>query len=168
MNLKLHVPGIRDMAYRQSWLADPATMSYNRSQDPNIEGYDAATGCIDFPVSDWRCWREVWLWREPERFSAYLLDEETGEFVGEVCYYQNGDATGTGVLIRADRRGRGYGAQGLKLLAERAFRFEAVEVLFAELPLDRDDAIRMYLSAGFREAQSEPGLCRLELRRGKA
>ena len=38
-----------------------------------------------------------------------------------------------------------------------------VEKLFVELPADRDDAVRMYLTAGFQEARSEHGILRLEM-----
>ena len=86
MKLKLHTPGVREMEHRRRWLAQPETMAYNRGQLLDAEGYDCRTGCIDFPPADWRWWREVWLWREPSRYSAYLRDEETGDFVGEVCY----------------------------------------------------------------------------------
>ena len=61
----LHMPGVREMDYRQKLLAQPETMSYNAGLDLEAEGYDPATGCIDFPMSDWRYWRDVWLWREP-------------------------------------------------------------------------------------------------------
>ena len=90
MMLSLHVPSIREMDYRQKILADPATMSYNANQPWDADGYDAATGCIDFPMQDWRYWRDVWLWHEPNRYSAYVKNDETGEFVGEACSPRKG------------------------------------------------------------------------------
>ena len=149
MKLKLHTPGIREMEHRRRWLAQPETMAYNRGQLLDAEGYDCRTGCIDFPPVDWRWWREVWLWREPSRYSAYLMDEETGDFVGEVCYYYDmeTDAHGTGVLIEHSRRGRGYGTEGLRLLAAHALNHPEVEKLFVELPADRDDAVRIVASS---------------------
>jgi len=165
--LSLHMPGIRDMDYRQRILAQPETMSYNAGQALDAEGYDAATGCIDFPMNDWRYWRDVWLWREPSRYSAYVRDDETGAFVGEVCYFYDmeADAHCTGVLIEHAQRRKGYGTAALRLLAEQAFRHAEIETLFIDLPLDREDAVRMYLTAGFREELSENGMCRLVLRR---
>lgn len=165
--LKLHVPGIREMEYRQKLLAQPETMAYNRGQMIDAPGYDVATGCIDFPVGDWRYWRDVWLWREPSRYSAYLQEEATGEFVGEVCYFYDmeADAHGTGVLIESRHRGRGCGTEGLCLLAEHAFLSPDVDCLFAELPVVREDAIRMYLTAGFREERVEGGICRMILQK---
>ena len=164
MKLKLHTPSIRDMEYRQKLLAQPETMAYNRGQMMDCEGYDCATGCIDFPIADWRYWRDVWLWREPSRYSAYILDEETGEFVGEACYFYDmeSDAHGTGIIVEHRHRGRGYGTAALRLLAEHAFLQPEVDKLFVELPHSRDDAIRMYLTAGFREAANVEGVVRLE------
>ena len=52
--LKLHVPGLREMDYRRRLLAQPETMAYNRGQPVDAPGHDVATGCIDFPMSDWR------------------------------------------------------------------------------------------------------------------
>ena len=167
MRLKLHVPGIREMDYRQRILAQPETMSYNRGQAMEADGYDCATGCIDFPMADWRDWRDVWLWREPSRYSAYLLNEETGEFVGEVCYFYDmeADAHGAGVLIEHRHRRRGYGTEGLRLLAGHAFSHPEVEKLFMDLPMSREDAIRMALTAGFREEAVEDDVCRMVLER---
>lgn len=165
--LVLHVPGLKEMAYRQGILAQPETMAYNRGQMIDAPGYDAATGCIDFPMADWRYWRDVWLWREPSRYSAYLKDEENDRFVGEVCYYYDmeSDMHAAGVLIEARHRNRGYGVEGLRLLAAHAFLHPEVDALFADLPLDREQAVRMYLTAGFREAHVEGGVCRMILQR---
>ena len=169
MRLTLHVPSIREMDYRQKLLADPETMSYNAHQPWDADGYDAATGCIDFPIQDWRYWRDVWLWREPSRYSAYVMDEETGEFVGEACYFYDmeTDAHSAGVIIEHRHRGKGYGTAALRLLAEHAFLQPEVDTLMVDLPLNRDAAVRMYLSAGFWEELSENGVCRLVLRRNE-
>lgn len=170
MKLKLHTPTIKEMEYRQKLLADPETMSYNRGQMLDAEGYDCATGCIDFPIADWRYWRDVWLWREPSRYSAYVLDEDSGEFVGEACYFYDmeSDACGTGVIIEARFRNRGYGTEALRLVVERAFRQAEIDQLFVELPADRENAVRMYLTAGFHEALHQDGVIRLEKVREKS
>ena len=166
MTLKLHVPTIREMEYRQRLLADPQTMSYNAGMPYEADGYDAATGCIDFPIHDWRYWRDVWLWREPNRYSAYVQIEETGEFVGEACYYYDmeTDRHGIGVIIEAKHRNKGYGTQALRLIAQLAFRHPEVECLFMDLPMSRENAIRMALTAGFREELTEDGMCRMTLK----
>ena len=165
--LKLHVPSVKEMGYRQALLAQPETMAYNRGQGMDVPGYDCATGCIDFPMADWRYWRDVWLWREPSRYSAYLLNEESGEFVGEACYYYDmeTDAHGVGVLIEHKHRGLGYGTAAVRLIAERAMAQAGVDCLVADVPLSAESAVRMYLAAGFREELVEDGICRLRLSR---
>lgn len=167
MKLTLHVPSIREMDYRQKLLADPETMRYNAHQPWDADGYDAATGCIDFPITDWRYWRDVWLWHEPARFSAYVMDEDTGEFLGEVCYYYDmeTDMHGAGIIIQAQCRGRGYGAQALQLLAQKAFAHPEVDCLFMDLPLSRESAVRMAITAGFHESFTEQGVCRMILKK---
>lgn len=163
--LSLHVPGLKEMTYRQQLLAQPETMSYNRGQLIDAPGYDVATGCIDFPMADWRYWRDVWLWHEPNRFSAYLKDETNDRFVGEVCYYYDmeADMHAAAIIIEGKHRNQGYGAAGMKLLAERAFAQEDIDALYADVPMAREDAVRMYLTAGFREEHVEGGICRMVL-----
>ena len=167
MKLKLHVPSIREMDYRQKLLAQPETMSYNANQPYEADGYDQRTGCIEFPIQDWRYWRDVWLWHEPSRYSAYIMDEETGAFVGEGCYYYDmeTDWHGVGVIIEHKHRNKGYGTQALKLLAQQAFRHPEVDCLFMDLPLNRESAIRMALTAGFREELVENEVCRMILKK---
>ena len=169
MKVTLYVPSIKEMEYRQKFLAQPETMSYNAGQALDAEGYDVATGCIDFPITDWHYWRNVWLWREPSRYSAYVMDEETGEFVDEACYFYDmeTDAHSAGVIIEHRHRGKGYGTAALRLLAEHAFLQPEVDTLMVDLPLNRDAAVRMYLSAGFREEFTQDGVCRLALRKGE-
>lgn len=164
MNLELHVPGLREMDARAKWLADPETMAYNRGQAIDADGYDPETGCIDFPIGDWRYWREIWLYQEPNRFSAYLLDRDSGAFVGEVCYYDgfDPDAVRAGILIASAHRGKGFASEGLKLLCNRAFEREEIACLAAELAEENERAIRAYLSAGFKVVRIEDGVVRLE------
>ena len=152
--LSLRTPGLRDMEYRQRLLSDPATMAYNRGRDlGGAEDYDPRTGCIRFSRENWRWWRQVWLLNEPEFYSALLWNEEEGRFVGEVCYFYDGEAQAhtAGILIEAKHRGRGYCAEGLRLLMEHAFTREGVGVLRCELPEDNAAALRGYRRAGFHE-----------------
>ena len=165
-NIELRVPGLREMALRQAWLADPATMAYNRGRDlGDAEGYDPATGCIDFPTSDWRYWRQVWLYNEPDFYSAYIRDADTGEAVGEVCWFRDGDAHTAGILIAAAHRGRGYCAPALIALADRAFSRENVGVLRCAVSMDDLPALRGYARAGFHRFGEIDGLAQLLLTR---
>lgn len=165
--LRLHIPGIRDMAYREKLLAQPKTMAYNRGLMMDAEGYDPATGCIAFPPSDWRFWRDVWLYREPDRFSAYLLDEDSGVFVGEACYYadpETGDHA-PGILIEHCHRGQGYATEGLKLIVQRAMTQPEVQTLSVLRRSDDIPALRLCRAAGFVETNASPGFSRLTLTR---
>ncbi len=166
MNLELHVPGLREMPIRAKWLADPETMAYNSNQDIDAEGYDRTTGCIDFPMGDWRYWREVWLYQEPDRFSAYLRLIDSGDFVGECCYYADAqpDTVCAGVLIAAQYRNKGYASQALKLLCEHAFKREEIQCVCAELPIN-SVALKAYTAAGFKTVETRNGIARLEKRR---
>ena len=42
----LVVPKEEDLKYRQIWLNDPKTMSYNAGYDIDLKGYDKETGTI--------------------------------------------------------------------------------------------------------------------------
>ena len=109
MAVELHVPRLSEMAFRQTWLSDPATMAHNRGRDlGGAEGYHPDTGCIDFPRENWRWWRQVWLLNEPDFYAAYIRDTESGLFVGEVCWYRDGEDFNTGILLCAAHALRGF------------------------------------------------------------
>jgi len=51
----LKTPSISELHYRQEWMKDPKTMSYNAGYDMDLKGYDKETetigthqGCLDF------------------------------------------------------------------------------------------------------------------------
>jgi putative hydrolase of HD superfamily len=67
-----------------------------------------------------------------------------------------------GVVIYAPERGRGYGRQGLRLLAEHAFS-HGVTRLHNEFETTRDAAYRMHRAVGFRETGRGNGAIMLEL-----
>lgn len=159
--ITLHVPRLSEMKYRQRLLAQPETMGYNRGRDLGVDAYDPETGCIDFPRSDWRYWRQVWLLNEPDFYSAYLLNEEEGCFVGEACYFYDAEAQAhtAGILIEAAHRGNGYCAEGLRALADRAFRRPEVALLRCELRAEDMPAVAGYRRAGFHCFDCRDGLC---------
>ena len=164
MSVALHVPGLKDMAVRQAWLADPLTMAYNRGRDlGDAEGYDPETGCIDFPMQNWRWWRQLWLYNEPDFFTAYIRDDD--RFVGEVCWFREGDAFNVGILIAAEHRGRGYCATALKLLAERAFKREAIPALNCAFPAENLAARNGFLRAGFHIQRENASMTEMLLTR---
>ncbi|MBE5772697.1 MAG: GNAT family N-acetyltransferase [Clostridiales bacterium] len=163
--VKLQVPRLSDMEYRREILSQPETMSYNKGKDIEVESYHRDTGCIDFPREDWRYWRQMWLMNEPDFFSALICDEESGEFVGEVCYFYDGEAQThvAGVLIEACHRGKGFCAPALKALAGTAFRREEVAVLRCDVREDDAAAVTGYTHAGFRCFGKQDGVCAMLL-----
>ena len=163
MSVELCVPSLRETGAREAWLSDPETMRFNADLPNDADGYDVATGCIRFEITDWRFWRGVWLYHEPDRYSAFIRRDD-GVFLGEVCYWfdPETDAHRTGVIVQAKYRGQGVGTEALRLLTEHCFARDDIDTLQAELPADRDNAVRMYLANGYRETVSEGGIVRLE------
>ena len=76
--ITLRHPSSEEMTVRQGWLADPVMMSYNRGWVIDDPGYDAATGCIDFPVSKWDVWYDRWVRRPSDRSYWFIVDHQDG------------------------------------------------------------------------------------------
>lgn len=157
MELTLYIPKPDELGFRQKMLSDPETMSYNAPWFP-------PDGCIDFPKEKWAEWYSMWVGRQPQRFFAYLKRTADGAFVGDVCFHytQEQDWWDMEILICAPERGRGYGRQGLRLLADYAFS-HGVKRLHNEFETTRDAAYRMHLAAGFEETGQKNGCYQLEL-----
>ena len=154
MTIELHVPGLKEMAARQAWLSDPRTMDYNRGRElGGAEGYDPATGCIDFSRENWRYWRQVWLFNEPDFYSAYIRDAERDCFVGEVCWFREGEDFTAGILIAAQYRRQGYCAPALRLLAERAFQREDIPCPSVRRPGGEFSRYQRLCPGGFCESR---------------
>ena len=45
-NTYLKVPSVDELHYRQEWMKDSKTMSYNAGYDMELKGYDKATGIM--------------------------------------------------------------------------------------------------------------------------
>ena len=45
-NIYLKVPNVDELHYRQEWMKDAKTMSYNAGFDMNLKGYNKETGTI--------------------------------------------------------------------------------------------------------------------------
>lgn len=154
MSLTLHPATLADMPFRMQLLSDAATMSYNAPWFP-------PDGCIPFPESEWKDWLDEWTDREPERFCGYLFEDD--QPVGEVCWHSFG--ADIGIMIHSRFRGKGYGREGLRLLAERAFRHGAVTELCNTFEPDREPALTVHLRAGFVPVKMEDGFLMLRLTR---
>ena len=76
--LESYVPKLEDLRFRETFMSDEETMSYNH----------AWGGTIPFPESKWQDWYEYWvLCSDGRRFYRYLKEGESGEFVGEIAYH---------------------------------------------------------------------------------
>lgn len=143
------------MPFRQALMNDPETMSYNAPWAP-------PNGCIDFPESEWDAWLEVQQSNFPECGCFYLLNDD-GKPVGEVSWH--GYGIGIHVLIHADERGKGYGREGLHLLAEEAFRYPEISELMNAFEPARAAALKIHLQEGFVPLREENGVLHLRLTR---
>ena len=140
-NVVLHRPAYEELAFRQRFLADPETMAYNH----------AYGGTIYFPPERWADWYRRWVEEPDRRFYRCLKLEETGEFVGEAAYHWDTELGEyiCDVIVAAQHRRKGYGAQGLALLCGAAEE-NGVARLCDNIAID-NPSIRMFLEAGFRE-----------------
>ena len=157
MALDVYRPSLEDLWFKESLLADEATMAYNA-----VWG-----GTIAFPREKWADWYSRWLEvPETERYYRYLRDGATGRFVGEIAYRLDGE-TGVylcDVIVLASERGKGFGTRGLSLLCEAAKR-NGVEALYDHIAAD-NPSWKLFVKNGFTvvERTSEAVLVKKELR----
>ena len=140
--IKVYEPKLQDLWFRQQLLADEATMSYNH----------AWGGTIPFPETDWKAWYDYWVaGHEDRRFYRYLLEDESGSFVGEIAYHHDAERKIwlTDVIVSAKYRRRGYGTAGLELLCEAAAK-AGIGTLRDDIAID-NPAIALFLKHGFVE-----------------
>jgi len=140
--IKLYIPRLEDLWFRQVFMADEETMAYNHRWG----------GTIPFPEEDWADWYEYWIEKtEGKRFYRYLLDEGSGEFVGEIAYHYDGERKIhiADIIVYAKYRGKGFGEQGLRILCETA-KLNGLEILYDDIAID-NPAIKLFLKVGFCE-----------------
>ena len=155
--LELYIPKSADGWFYAKMLTDPETMAYNAPWFP-------PDGCIPNPEEEWKDLCADWIGQEPKRFYAFLRRTGDGAFVGDVNFHYSAesDQWEIGVVIFAPERGKGYGTQGLRLLAEHAFS-HGVTRLHNEFETTRGAAYRMHRSVGFREIARRNGMTELVL-----
>ena len=157
--LRIHIPRMEDGWFYVKMMTDPDTMAYNAPWFP-------PDGCIPYAENEWLRLQAEWIGAEPKRFYAFLQRVSDGAFVGDINYHFDSENAwwDMGIVIYAPERGKGYGRQGLKLLAERAFA-DGVELLHNEFETTRGAAYRIHREVGFRETGNENGCFNLELTR---
>lgn len=155
--LQIYVPKREDGWFHKKMMSDPATMAYNAPWFP-------PDGCIPNPEAEWDDLQADWIGQEPKRFYAFLRRSSDGAFVGDVNYHYNPeqDWWDMGIVIYAPERGKGYGRQGLRLLADKAFS-DGVRRLHNDFETTRDAAYQIHRAVGFREVGRADGLIHLEL-----
>ena len=135
-------PTLQDLWFRQQFMADEATMSYNA----------AWGGTIPFPENAWKEWYDHWLiHHDHKRFYRYLQDTVTKTFVGEIAYHYDEERKIwlADVIVASEYRGKGYGSEGLRLLCDAA-KENGVDVLRDDIAID-NPAVGLFLKAGFTE-----------------
>ena len=135
-------PTLQDLWFRQQFMADEATMSYNA----------AWGGTIPFPENAWKDWYDHWLvHHDNKRFYRYLRHSGTKCFIGEIAYHYDEERKIwlADVIVASEYRGKGYGSEGLQLLCDAA-KVNGVDVLRDDIAID-NPAIGLFLKAGFTE-----------------
>ena len=61
MRLYLKVPTKEEVFYRQKWLKNPQTMSYNAGYDLDLKGYNKNTGTINKNDDEMLEWYQSWI-----------------------------------------------------------------------------------------------------------
>ena len=140
--LEVCKPKLEDLRFRERFMSDEATMSYNH----------AWGGTIPFPESKWQAWYELWiLSRDGRRFCRFLKEADSGEFVGEIAWHFDEEKLIwlASIIIAAEYRGRGYGREGLEILCGLAAE-HGILTLYDDIAID-NPALSLFANSGFTE-----------------
>lgn len=150
--IKLKVPKLEEMHYRQKWMQDPDTMSYNAGLEMNLLGYDYETGIIYKSDGEMKVWYNNWIGQEPNKFFAYIYEINKNIPIGEVYFYNANEKYKMGILIINEFRGKKYSKEALTELMKIAFEKYKISELTDSFPDDRINAIKLFKSCGFKES----------------
>ncbi len=148
-SIYLKVPNINELHYRQEWMKDINTMSYNAGYDMDLKGYDKETGIIAKTDEEMITWYNNWTNKEPDKYFAYIYDKEIEEPIGEVYYYLENNIHSMGIIIQNKYRGNGYSYIALLELEKIAFEKNKINELSDFIPKERVSAIKSFEKAGF-------------------
>lgn len=143
----LYIPNDMDYWYEAKLLSDQNTMFYNKGYESTYIGYDFSSGCIDFPKEKWK---EKYRQRQNKKhFFAYIQDKNTQQFVGYVGYVQEDGKYMCDVVVEYGYRHQGYGKKALQQLCKQAKK-NGINVLYDIFEVDREDAVSLFIHAGFQ------------------
>ena len=140
--IALYKPNENELIYRQRFLMDEETMSYNLKWG----------GTIDWPHDKWEAWAEKWLKsKETKYFYRYIQNTQTGEFVGEAAFRYDSEygMHVISIIVEAKHRGKGYGTAALELLIDHAKKL-GIPCLCDDIAADNPGAA-LFVRRGFRE-----------------
>ena len=100
--------------------------------------------------SEWNAFAERLALPPRRQGYYYVLDTDTGEFIGHAHYTVEPDrAAHIGINVVPGRRARGLGEQVLRLLVERIWQdTEAMEIV-NDFEDEREPAVRVHRRCGF-------------------
>lgn len=148
-NIYLKIPSINELHYRQKWMQEPKTMSYNKGYDLNIKGYDKETGTINKTNEEMITWYYNWINNDKDKYYAYIYVDNIKEPIGEIYYYLEDNIHSMGILIINKYRGKGYSYPALLELERIAFEENNINELSDMIPINRINAIKVFKKAGF-------------------
>ena len=120
--IEIHKPEPEELWFRESLMADEATMSFNHA------------------------WAEG---SEYHRYYRYLLNQETGAYVGEISYHFDTQRNIhlCDVIVLAKYRNKGFGTKGIQLLCNAA-KENGVTALYDDIAAD-NPSVSLFLKSGF-------------------
>ena len=156
-NVKLHVPTVEDLWYREKCMSDPETMAYNAGYDVTYDGYHYDTGCIDFPKENHSTWFNNRM-KNPNFFYAYIEDVDSREWVGYVNFNKDPETNKAtmGIVIESVHQGKGYMRPTMKELIAMAEK-KGVFALTDTVPETRKGALKVFYDLGFVKVGEENG-----------
>lgn len=138
--LELYQPELEDLWFREEFMSDADTMSYNHAQG----------GIIPFPREKWEGWYDRWIvHHENQRYYRYLLNTDGNRFIGEIAYRLDSlrNIYLANIIVHAKYRGRGFGTEGLRLLCQAA-KEHHLPALYDDIAAG-NPAVSLFLKNGF-------------------
>jgi len=148
--LEFSVPTRPELLVRQRWLSDPDVMAYNAGWGGSRPGYDADTGCLAWPESEWDRFAGRLARPADQQGYFYVRDTVTEVLVGDAHYEVGLDgAASIGLMVVPALRGRGLGERVLRELVSRIWRDTSATEIVNEFEDERASAVRLHRRCGF-------------------